>query len=153
MGFLYDGIPVYDKKPGRKWTGEIPRWRPEWQGIFNYKGDGSRGIAVNLRSFGNKSFPSFWRRGGQTTKSSDMQNIYCLAGVVDSIFLITFILMDNKHLLNWKSLKPLRSSLRNRSTSAESILWNQWIYSEKSVILNFSVFYPWPPGGKHWNSE
>jgi very-short-patch-repair endonuclease len=54
-----------------------------------------------------------------------MQNIIGLAGVVDSIFLITFILMDNKHLFNRKSLKPLRSSLRNRSTSAESVLWDQ----------------------------
>jgi len=45
--------------------------------------------------------------------------------VVDSIFLIAFILMDNKHLFNRKSLKPLRSSLRNKSTSAESVLWNQ----------------------------
>ena len=33
--------------------------------------------------------------------------------------------MDNKHLFNRKSLKPLRSSLRNKSTSAESVLWNQ----------------------------
>ena len=71
-----------------------------------------------------------------------MQKLNGLAGVVDSIFLITFILMDNKHLFNRKSLKPLRSSLRNKSTSAESVLWNQLVYSEKSVILNFSVFYP-----------
>ena len=54
-----------------------------------------------------------------------MQNIFGLAGVVDSTFHITFILMDNKHLFNRKSLKPLRSSLRNKSTSAESVLWNQ----------------------------
>jgi len=54
-----------------------------------------------------------------------MQNINGLAGVVDSIFLITYILIDNKHLFNRKSLKPLRSSLRNKSTSAESVLWNQ----------------------------
>ena len=33
--------------------------------------------------------------------------------------------MDNKHLFNRKSLKPLRSYLRNNSTSAESVLWNQ----------------------------
>jgi len=45
--------------------------------------------------------------------------------VVDSIFFVTFILMDNKHLFNRKSLKPLRSYLRNNSTSAESALWNQ----------------------------
>jgi very-short-patch-repair endonuclease len=32
--------------------------------------------------------------------------------------------MDNKHLFNRKSLKPLRSYLRNNSTSAESVLWN-----------------------------
>jgi len=54
-----------------------------------------------------------------------MQNIFGLAGVVDSTFHITFILMDNKHLCNRKSLKPLRSSLRNKSTFAESVLWNQ----------------------------
>ena len=33
--------------------------------------------------------------------------------------------MDNKHLFNRKRLKPLRSYLRNNSTSAESALWNQ----------------------------
>ncbi len=33
--------------------------------------------------------------------------------------------MNNKHLFNQKSLKLLRSSLRNKSTSAESVLWNQ----------------------------
>jgi len=63
--------------------------------------------------------------GGQTTKPSDIQIIFGLAGVVDSTFHITFILMDNKHLCNRKSLKPLRSSLRNKSTFAESVLWNQ----------------------------
>jgi hypothetical protein len=54
-----------------------------------------------------------------------MQNIIGLDGVVDSTFHIAFILMDNKHLFNRKSLKPIRSSLRNISTSAESVLWNQ----------------------------
>jgi len=54
-----------------------------------------------------------------------MQNIIGLAGVVDSTFRITFILMDKKYLSSRKSLKPLRSSLRNRSTSGESVLWNQ----------------------------
>jgi len=33
--------------------------------------------------------------------------------------------MDNKHLFNRKRLKPLRSYLRNKSTSAEAVLWNQ----------------------------
>ncbi len=33
--------------------------------------------------------------------------------------------MDKNHLYNRKSLKPLRSYLRNKSTSAESVLWNQ----------------------------
>ena len=64
-----------------------------------------------------------------------MQNINGLAGVVDSIFLITFSLMDNKHLLNRKSLKPLRSSLRNKSTSAESVLWNQIKWYEPTSKL------------------
>ncbi len=31
--------------------------------------------------------------------------------------------MDNNHLFNRKSLKPLRTYLRNKSTSAESVLW------------------------------
>ncbi len=33
--------------------------------------------------------------------------------------------MDNKHLFNRKSLKSFRSLLRNKSTSAEAVLWNQ----------------------------
>ena len=33
--------------------------------------------------------------------------------------------MESKHILNRKSLKPLRSSLRNNSTSAEAVLWNK----------------------------
>ncbi len=32
--------------------------------------------------------------------------------------------MNNNHLLNRKELKPVRSNLRNKSTSAESVLWN-----------------------------
>jgi len=32
--------------------------------------------------------------------------------------------MINKNLFNKKGLKSLRSSLRNRSTSAEAVLWN-----------------------------
>ncbi len=32
--------------------------------------------------------------------------------------------MSPKHLFNKKSLKPIRSSLRNESTSAEAVLWN-----------------------------
>jgi len=32
--------------------------------------------------------------------------------------------MINKNLFNKKGLKSLRSSLRNRSTSAEAALWN-----------------------------
>ena len=32
--------------------------------------------------------------------------------------------MKNKNLFNRKSLKSFRSSLRNKSTSAESVLWN-----------------------------
>jgi very-short-patch-repair endonuclease len=32
--------------------------------------------------------------------------------------------MENKHLFNRKGLKPFRSSLRTRSTSAEAVLWN-----------------------------
>jgi len=33
--------------------------------------------------------------------------------------------MDSGYIFNRKSLKPLRSYLRNNSTSAESALWNQ----------------------------
>ena len=44
-------------------------------------------------------------------------------GVVDSLISSTFIDMKN-HLFNRKSLKFFRSSLRNRSTSAEAELWN-----------------------------
>jgi very-short-patch-repair endonuclease len=33
--------------------------------------------------------------------------------------------MDNKNLFNRKSLKPFRSYLRRKSTSAEGVLWNQ----------------------------
>jgi very-short-patch-repair endonuclease len=32
--------------------------------------------------------------------------------------------MKNKNLFNWKILKFFRSSLRNKSTSAEAELWN-----------------------------
>jgi very-short-patch-repair endonuclease len=39
-------------------------------------------------------------------------------------FLFTFISMINKNLFNKKGLKSFRSSLRNRSTSAEATLWN-----------------------------
>jgi len=41
-----------------------------------------------------------------------------------SFFLITFISMKNKNLFSRKGLKSFRSSLRNRSTSAEAALWN-----------------------------
>ena len=46
------------------------------------------------------------------------------AGVVDYSFLYTFISMKNKNLFNRKGLKSYRSSLRNRSTSAEAELWD-----------------------------
>src|SRR5665647_608398 len=39
-------------------------------------------------------------------------------------FLLTFICMKNQNLFNRKSLKFFRSSLRNKSTSAEAVLWN-----------------------------
>ena len=45
-------------------------------------------------------------------------------GVVDSLISSTFIDMKNQNLFNRKSLKFFRSSLRNRSTSAEAELWN-----------------------------
>jgi len=32
--------------------------------------------------------------------------------------------MDENHLFNRKNLKSIRSSLRNKSTSAEAVLWN-----------------------------
>jgi len=40
------------------------------------------------------------------------------------LLLYTFISMINKNLFNKKGLKSFRSSLRNRSTSAEAALWN-----------------------------
>jgi hypothetical protein len=46
------------------------------------------------------------------------------AGVVDLFFFYTFISMKNKNLFNRKGLKSYRSSLRNRSTSAEAVLWD-----------------------------
>ena len=49
---------------------------------------------------------------------------YSPTGVVDSLFLLTFIGKKNKNLFNRKSLKFFRSSLRNKSTSAEAELWN-----------------------------
>ena len=39
------------------------------------------------------------------------------------MILVTFIPMKNKNLFNRKGLKSFRSSLRNRSTSAEAALW------------------------------
>ena len=33
--------------------------------------------------------------------------------------------MDNRHLFNQRRLKPLRSFLRNNSTSAEAFLWSK----------------------------
>ena len=49
---------------------------------------------------------------------------YFPTGVVDSLVSSTFIDMKNQNLFNRKSLKFFRSSLRNRSTSAEAELWN-----------------------------
>jgi very-short-patch-repair endonuclease len=43
--------------------------------------------------------------------------------VVDLFFSFTFIPMNNNNLFNRKDLKSFRSSLRNRSTSAEAVLW------------------------------
>jgi len=39
-------------------------------------------------------------------------------------FLLTFIDMKNQNIFNRKSLKFFRSTLRNKSTSAEAELWN-----------------------------
>jgi hypothetical protein len=62
--------------------------------------------------------------------------------------------MENKHLFNRKGLKPFRSSLRNRSTSAEAVLWNMLKsknldgkkfrrqYSIGSYIVDFSINHP-----------
>ena len=44
--------------------------------------------------------------------------------MVDLFLFCTFILMQDKNLFNIKGLKSFRSSLRNRSTSAEATLWN-----------------------------
>ena len=49
---------------------------------------------------------------------------YFPTGVVDSLISSTFIDMKNQNLFNRKSLKFFRSSLRNKSTSAEAELWN-----------------------------
>jgi very-short-patch-repair endonuclease len=38
--------------------------------------------------------------------------------------LLTFVTMKSSNLFNRRALKSLRSSLRNRSTSAEAALWN-----------------------------
>jgi hypothetical protein len=38
--------------------------------------------------------------------------------------LLTFVIVKNNNLFNRKSNKAFRSSLRNRSTSAEAALWN-----------------------------
>jgi len=54
------------------------------------------------------------------------------AGVVDYSFLYTFISMKNKNLFNRKGLKSYRSSLRNRSTSAEAALW------ERTLLLSLT---------------
>ncbi len=40
------------------------------------------------------------------------------------IFILNFNYMKNNNLFNRKNLKSLRSYLRNKSTSAESALWN-----------------------------
>jgi len=39
-------------------------------------------------------------------------------------FLYKLVNMESKNLFNRKELKPLRSALRNKSTSAEAALWN-----------------------------
>ena len=44
--------------------------------------------------------------------------------MVDSFIFFNFISMKNKNLFNRKDLKSFRSSLRNKSTSAEAELWN-----------------------------
>ena len=41
------------------------------------------------------------------------------------MILVTFIPMKNKNLFNRKGLKSFRSSLRNRSTSAEATFWER----------------------------
>jgi len=89
--------------------------------------EGRRGISVNLTKFCDQNFPLlFSRRGGQTQKSSDLQKfILSVRGGLLNSLLLLFILMDSRHLYNGKSLKPVRSFLRNNSTSAESVLCNQ----------------------------
>ena len=44
--------------------------------------------------------------------------------MVDLFLFLTFISMKDKNLFNIKGLKSFRSSLRNRSTSAEAAFWN-----------------------------
>ena len=50
--------------------------------------------------------------------------LYFPTGVVDSLISSYLIGMKNQNLFNRKSLKFFRSSLRNKSTSAEAELWN-----------------------------
>jgi very-short-patch-repair endonuclease len=49
-------------------------------------------------------------------------------------FLFTFVSMKNKNLFNRKGLKSFRSSLRNRSTSAEAALWDEDPHGEYHKI-------------------
>jgi very-short-patch-repair endonuclease len=44
--------------------------------------------------------------------------------VVDFLFILNFLSMEDKNLFNRKEIKLLRSSLRNKGTSAEVALWN-----------------------------
>jgi len=47
-----------------------------------------------------------------------------MTGWLIQLFLLTFIQMDENHLFNRKNLKSLRACLRNKSASAEAVLWN-----------------------------
>jgi hypothetical protein len=71
-----------------------------------------------------KSFPSFSRRGGRETDYLIFTKFISPAGVVDFLFFFYLYSMKNKNLLNRKNLKFFRSSLRNKSSSAEAELWN-----------------------------
>ncbi len=69
-----------------------------------------------------------------------IQNFISRPGWLIHCFLLTFIGMKNKNLFNRKSLKFFRSSLRNKSISAEAELWN-FLKSKKLNARKFRRQY------------
>ena len=89
----------------------------------------------NYLEYNNISFPSFLRRGGQTTKSSDLQKLNLSGQGGWFNFFLLFLFLWNRHLFSWKSLKPLRTYLRNNSISDESVFNHP---GRESIIVNIS---------------